>query len=331
MQRMFKEMFMLCMACMVVSYIGYGQQDVKFRQVMRLPIGSQEGQLFVWVAPNRMVIAPRLLPPDADGNFWIMGEAKGGIMRVKRTGEIVTILRQPQHGFGFPSVNSLGHLAIHVRKGEGYNYTDEVRIYTPAGKRLAAFMVKGCPQCKHPYLHYFAGIDEQQRVWLQFLSTDRTIEEEPKWSACIAAFNSKGELVNHIPGAWGLSAGRLWRRTKSYGGSYIVLDPETMKAIEVPVPAGWDGFLVGIDATRELIWWDCWRLDNPKFVRLMAFSKQGIVAMLPIPYKFLGEEAIGKKILSSEVVIGADGRLYVAQCTEEAFYIFEADMSFLKQ
>jgi len=51
--------------------------------------------------------------------------------------------------------------------------------------------------------------------------------------------------------------------------------------------------------------------------------------MLPRPYKFLGGED-GKKVLSSEPVIGADGRLYVAQCIEESFYIFEADMSFLR-
>lgn len=62
----------------------------------------------------------------------------------------------------------------------------------------------------------------------------------------------------------------------------------------------------------------------------MAFGKQGIVAILPAPRKFLGAES-GKKIFSREAVIGADGRLYVAQCTKEAFYIFEADISFLKR
>ena len=64
--------------------------EVKFRQVLRLPVGSKEGQVFIKVQPNREIIVPRLLPPDAEGNFWIVGEAKGGIMRVKRTGEIVT-------------------------------------------------------------------------------------------------------------------------------------------------------------------------------------------------------------------------------------------------
>ncbi|MCS7188084.1 MAG: hypothetical protein RMK89_14205, partial [Armatimonadota bacterium] len=66
-----------------------------------------------------------------------------------------------------------------------------------------------------------------------------------------------------------------------------------------------------------------------KMTALMAFGKQGIITMLPRPHKFLGVE-MEQKILSSEVVIGTDGRLYVAQCTKEAFYIFEADMSFLK-
>lgn len=296
--------------------------EVKFRQVMRLSVGSQEGQLFVRVDPMA-VFVPKLLQPDIEGNFWIAGEAKGGIMRVKRSREVVTILRPPP--FVNLSVNSSGHLAIHVRKVEGYNYTNEIQIYNPEGQKLAAFRVNGCPNCKHPYLHYFAGIDDQQRVWLQFLSTDRTVEEEPKRSACIAAFNPEGKIVHHISGVWGLSAGRLWHRTN---GSYVILDPETMKASEIPVPAGWDGFFIGVDVTRNLIWWHCWRLDN-KMTALMAFGKQGIIAMLPRPHKFLGLE-MGQKILSSEVVIGTDGRLYVAQCTKEAFYIFEADMSFLK-
>ncbi|MCS7193233.1 MAG: hypothetical protein NZ937_09675, partial [Armatimonadetes bacterium] len=133
------------------------------------------------------------------------------------------------------------------------------------------------------------------------------------------------KIVHHIQGVWGLSAERLWHRTN---GSYVILDPETMKVSEIPVPAGWDGFFIGVDVTRNLIWWHCWRLDN-KMTALMAFGKQGIIAMLPRPHKFLGLE-MGQKILSSEVVIGTDGRLYVAQCTKEAFYIFEADMSFLK-
>lgn len=333
MQKGFKELLMLCVACLALGYTNCGQQDVKFhevkfRQILRLPVGSREGQVFVKVQPDKMAVVPRLLPPDAEGNFWIVGEAKGGIMRVKRTGEIVTILRQPS--YGFPSVNSSGHLAIHVRKGEGYNYTDEIRIYNPAGQMLATFTVKGCPICKHPYLHYLAGIDDQQRIWLQFLSTDRTVEEEPKRSACIVAFNLKGEPVQHILGVWELSAGYLGRRTKSIGGSFIILNPENMKTSEIPVPPGWDGLFVGMDSSRELIWWDCWRLDNISIGALMAFGKQGIVAVLPRPYTFLGAET-GQKILSYEAKIGMDGRLYVAQCTEEAFYIFEADMSFLKR
>jgi len=63
---------------------------------------------------------------------------------------------------------------------------------------------------------------------------------------------------------------------------------------------------------------------------LMAFGKEGIVAILPRPTKFLGADA-EKKIFSSGAVIGTDGRLYIAQCAEDAFYIFEADMSFLKR
>lgn len=248
-------------------------------------------------------------------------------MRVKRTGESVTVLRQPS--YGLPSVNSSGHLAIHVRKGEGYNYTDEIRIYNPSGQILATFTVKGCPICKHPYLHYLAGIDDQQRIWLQFLSTDRSVEEQPKRTACIVAFDLQGRVVRHIEGVWGLSAGHLLRRTKSIGGSFIILNPENMKTSEIPVPLGWDGWFLGMDSSREIIWWGCRRLDNINIKALMAFGKQGIVAMLPRPYKFLGGED-GKKVLSSEPVISADGRLYVAQCTEESFYIFEADMSFLR-
>ena len=76
--------------------------------------------------------------------------------------------------------------------------------------------------------------------------------------------------------------------------------------------------------------WNCWRLDNPKDEALMAFDKQGIVAMLPRPSNFLDEET-RRKILSYEAKIGADGRLYVAQYTEEAFFIFEANMSSSKQ
>lgn len=63
-----------------------------------------------------------------------------------------------------------------------------------------------------------------------------------------------------------------------------------MNTIEVPVPAGWDGFLVGIDATRQLIWRRCWHLDNIEVQAVIAFGKQGIAAVLPMPYKFLGEE-----------------------------------------
>ncbi len=333
MQRRFKELLMMCVVCLMLGYTNHGQQEfkfheVKFRQVLRLSVGSKEGQVFIKVQPNREVIVPRLLPPDAEGNFWIVGGAKGGIMRVKRTGESVTVLRQLS--YGLPSVNSSGHLAIHVCKGEGYNYTDEIRIYNPSGQILATFTVKGCPICKHPYLHYLAGIDDQQRIWLQFLSTDRSVEEQPKRTACIVAFDLQGRVVRHIEGVWGLSAGHLLRRTKSVGGSFIILNPENMSTSEVPVPLGWDGLFVGMDSSREIIWWDCWRLDNINIRALMAFGKQGIVAMLPRPYKFLGGED-GKKVLSSEPVIGADGRLYVAQCTEESFYIFEADMSFLKQ
>lgn len=334
MQKGLKRLFMLCVACLMFSRISTEHQDLKlsefkFRQVMRLSVGSQEGQLFVRADPMA-VFVPKLLQTDIEGNFWIAGEAKGGIMKVKRSREVVTILRPPP--FVNLSVNSSGYLAIHVRKVKGYNYTDEIQIYNPLGQKLASFRVNGCPQCQHPYLHYLAGIDDyQQRVWLQFLSTDRTVEEEPKRSACIAAFNPEGKIVHHISGVWGLSAGRLWRRTKSIGGGFIILDPETMKTSEIPVPTGWQGvWLYGIDPNRELIWWDCWRLDDVKVQALMAFGKQGIAAILPIPNKFLGAEE-GKEILSYQVVIGRDGRLYVAQCTKEAFYIFEADMSFLKQ
>lgn len=331
----FKEFLMLCTACLALSQTGGGQrevkfQEVKFRQVVRLPIGLQEGQLFVKVHPNGMVVAPRLLPPDANGNFCIMGEAKGGIMRVKRTGEIIAILRQPS--YGFPSVNSSGYLAIHVRKGEGYNYTDEVQIYTPEGKRLTAFTVKGCPQCKHPYLQEIMGLDDKERVWMRFLSSDRTVEEDPNQKACAVAFDMmRGRLLLHIEGVWALDVkGSLRRRTKSIGGSFVIMNPETMETNEIPVPLGWDGIIIGMDSNRELIWWYCWRLDNINIKALMAFGKHGIAAVLPIPNKFLGVET-GQKILSYEVKIGGDGRLYVAQCTKDAFYIFEADMSFLKR
>ncbi len=322
MQKKRVMVFALGVATLMVNDTIHAQKEVMFRQVTHLPAGSREGELLVKVHPNKMVVVPKLLPPDANG-FWITGEAKGGIVRLNRSGKLVTILRQ--RSYGLPSVNSLGQLAIHVRKGKPEmlaTYTDEIHIYSSTGQKLGEFMVNGCPQCKHPYLQTIIGLDDKERVWLQFLSSGRSFDEDPKQTACAVAFDPRGKIVQHIEGLWGLSAGRLWRRTKSRGGSYIVVDPETMKKSEIPVPVGWQGFLVGIDPNRDLIWWRCWRLDDIETVFLMAFGKQGIVAMLPVPTKFLGAE-VGKKIFSSDAVIGADGRLYVAQCTEEAFYIFE--------
>ncbi len=323
--------FALGVVTLIGSYITYAQREVMFRQVARLPAGSREGEVLVKVNPDKTVVVPRLLPPDADG-FWVTGEVKGGIVRLNRSGELVTILRQ--RSYGLPSVNSLGQLAIHVRKGKPEmlaTYTDEIHIYSSTGQKLGEFIVKGCSQCKHPYLQTMIGLDDKQRVWLRFLSSERTVDEDPNQKACTVAFDLHGRLVQHLEGAWGVDVkGRLRRRTKSIGGNFIIVDPETMNTNEIPVPVGWQGFLVGIDPNRDLIWWRCWRLDDIKTVFLMAFGKQGIVAMLPIPTEFLGAQP-SQKILSSEVVIGADGRLYVAQCTKEAFYIFKADMSFLKR
>lgn len=247
-------------------------------------------------------------------------------MRINRLGEVVTTLRLEHRIGSRPCVNSLGQIALHFLTKEG----EEIAIYSPTGQRLEGFKVNGCLRCKHPFLDTMIGLDEKERVWLQFLSSNLPPDEDPKLMACVAAFDLQGKLVHHIEGVWGLSAGRLWRRTKSVGGSYILLDPETLKTTEIPVPEGWTGFLRGIVSDRNIIWWYAWRLDNPKVDALLAFGKQGIVAILPRPHtkNFLGA---AQKIVSAEPVIGTDGRVYVAQCGEKAFYILEVDTTFLKR
>ncbi|MCS6859282.1 MAG: hypothetical protein NZT92_03045 [Abditibacteriales bacterium] len=300
--------------------------EVSFRQVIRYPVGSRPGELALRVMPNREVFAPRLLPPDKKGAFWVMGEVNGGIVRLNRSGQVVTILKPLQGTRSRPSVNSSGQIALHLYSGD----YEGVAIYSPGGQKLGEFRVHGCPQCNHSYVETIIGLDNQGRVWLQFHSSDRSVEEDPKLTACAAAFDLQGRLVQHIVGVWGLSAGRLWRRTKSIGGSYIILNPETMKTSEIPVPAGWDGFLAGIDPNRDLIWWRGWRLDDVKVTALIVFGKQGIVATLPWPHNKTLQGA-GEEILSADVVIGTDGRLYVTQCGKGGFYICEVDMAFLER
>lgn len=127
--------------------MGYTQQpkEIAFHQVACLPVGARAGELALRITPDRMVFAPKLLPPDRDG-FWVIGEAKGGIMRLNHSGQVVTILRLEQRFLPWPSVNSFGQITFHFRTKEG----DEIAVYSPTGQKLGGFKVRGCPQCGHP-------------------------------------------------------------------------------------------------------------------------------------------------------------------------------------
>jgi len=330
-RRKFILFFALGVTCFTVVYITHAQKqrEVNFRQVARHPVGSKPGELAVRVASNKMVVAPKLLSPDAEGNFWVVDEVNGGIVRLNRSGQVITIVRPPHSIRPWPAVNSSGQMALHLRSNAG----EEIVVYSPTGQKLGGFEVKGCPQCKHPYCQTIMGLDNGGRIWLRFLSSDRSVEEDPKQTVCVAAFNLQGNIVQHVEGSWAVDVkGRLRRRTKSIGGSYLLFDPETMKTSEIPVPRGWDGIFIGMDPDRDLIWWDGWRLDNIEVTALIAFDKQGIVATLPRPpNKTLWGDTSGEEILLTEVAMGTDGRLYMSQTGKGGFYIFEADMAFLER
>lgn len=221
------------------------QKEVAFRQIIRRPVGLKPGDLVFHIAPNKEVFTPKLLPPDGESNFWVMGTVGGGIVRLNRSGTVVCTVQPPHGVLPWPSVNSSGYLALSLLKISTQGMEWEIVTCTPKGQKLGGFKVKGCPQCGHLHYQTMVGLDNKGRIWLQFLSSNLPLDEDPKQTACAVAFDQQGKIVRHIEGPWGLSAGLLWRRTKSRGGSFIILDPETMERDEIPVPSGWQGFLVG--------------------------------------------------------------------------------------